>query len=96
MKKEIGKEITIDELAGMMNTSFDDLRLKIKEVKEEMREGFEEVRTEMREGFAEVNSRMDNFEEYKDFPEGKRFHNHESRISRLEDSMRIVKTAIRK
>ena len=96
MKKEAGVEVTIDELAKMMNRSFEHLENKIDGVESslraEMREGFARVD----DRFSEVNTRMDIMDEYKDLPEGKRFNNHENRISRLEDNMRVVKTALGK
>jgi tetrahydromethanopterin S-methyltransferase subunit G len=71
-------KVTIENLAGMMKTSFDHLEEKIDGVKEELKKEL-----------VEVNLRLDRIESKVD-------NNHENRISRLEDDVRIIKTALEK
>jgi hypothetical protein len=77
-------KVTIDKLAGMMLTQFKDLQT---EFKSDIKELKEELKDEMHEGFKDVNDRLD-------IIEGKLINNHENRISRLEDDMRLAKTRL--
>jgi tetrahydromethanopterin S-methyltransferase subunit G len=77
--------VTIDTLAGIMKMSFDDLK---EDLTRKMENGFAEV--DMR--FDEVDKRFDKVEYRLDVIEGKLINNHENRIVRLEDEVRVIKT----
>jgi hypothetical protein len=89
MKK--GTKITIEILAGIMNKSFIHLEKK-------MDDGFAELRGEMKEVKVDVveikgelkivNTRLDTIE-------GKMINNHENRITRAEDDIRLIKTKLK-
>jgi predicted nucleic acid-binding Zn-ribbon protein len=85
MEKQTGKSITIDELAVMMNRSFSHLETKIDGVRDELKTEITDVKDEL----VEVNERLD-------IIEGKIINNHENRISRIEDDIRVIKTTLEK
>lgn len=73
MIQEKGKKITIDDLARMMNRSFEDIRENMASKKD----------------LHEVKEQLDRIE-------NKVNTNQENRISKLEDDVRVLKTAVGK
>ncbi|GEM_PF-1186527 len=80
-KKQNGKRITVDSLAGMMLEHFEHLEKK-------MDEGFANVPTkiEMNERFDKVEVRLDTLE--------KSVGGYERRLEKVEDDVRVIKTKV--
>jgi len=78
---EKGKKITIDKLGELMNKAFMHLEQQISNIRVEMA-----TKKGMSEEFAKVHYRLDVIE-------GKMINNHENRISKLEDDIRVLKTS---
>lgn len=93
MTKEKGARITIDELAAMMNSSFEALK---KDLKEEIGESNNSLKKELKAEIQEVKDRLDTVEDSLERIENKVENRHETRITKLEDDMRVVKTTIGK
>jgi predicted nuclease with TOPRIM domain len=88
MTTEQGKRITINQLAQMMQRSFGHLEGRIDKL---------EVRFDSLEGrFDFTEKRFDDLEVRFDLLESKIVNNHENRLSRLEDDVRIIKTKLEK
>ena len=86
MKEE--QHITIDEFAAMMNRSFEVLTEKIEDVKDEIKG--------VKDRLGMVEDRLGTVEDSLERIENKVENRHETRITKLEDDMRIVKTALGK
>ncbi len=87
---ELGEKITIDQLAGMMNKSFAHLEKRMDSIEEKVGTGFKELKGDIKEvkaDIAEIDDRLG-------IIEGKFINNHENRISKTEDDMRLVKTRL--
>ncbi|MCC2631132.1 MAG: hypothetical protein K0S38_941 [Candidatus Paceibacter sp.] len=87
MIKEKGKKITIDELARIMNKSFKHLEEKM--VTKDDIQRLEGRLDTVEEQLSTVDEKLDKIDAKIDI-------NHENRISKLEDDMRVLKTSLGK
>lgn len=83
------KKITLDDLAVMTQNGFNDLR-------SDMNNGFTELRSEMDVRFNTVDNRFDKIEHRLDRIENIILREHDNRIMRLEDEVRMLKTSSKK
>ncbi len=94
MTEEKAGKMTIDKLASMMNTAFEDIREKMatKDDIKHLEERFDKVdmRLDMVEG------RLETVENSLERIESKVDNRQENRISKLEDDVRVLKTTIGK
>lgn len=73
--EETKHEVTLDTLAGMIKTGFDDVHARIEKVETEIAN----VRDDMQAGFASVHRRIDFLAE--------RIEDHETRLTKIEHEL---------
>lgn len=61
-RKKNGKEMTVDDLAGIVKNSFVDLETRLDNKFGKIDERFDKIEATMDHGFAEVNSRLTSVE----------------------------------
>jgi phage-related minor tail protein len=85
------KEITIEDLAKMVKTGFDETQKDIGSMRNEMkdvRNGMKDVRNEMKNGFKRVNARLDIIEgDIRDFVSRDEYEDLLSRIKLVEKTL---------
>lgn len=89
------KNVTIDELAGMMNRSFDNLEKKIDAVKDELHNEVLPRLDKVENRLDRVENRLDTIDEKLDRIEDVMIRDDRKRIERLEDKMLQVQVILK-
>ncbi|MCC2630302.1 MAG: hypothetical protein K0S38_111 [Candidatus Paceibacter sp.] len=93
--KEI-KNITIDELAIMMNASFEDLRHNLGKKIDDVKDELDDFKKETTNRFDTVDERLDRVDERLERIEDTMFREDRQRLERLEDKMVQVEVILGK